>query len=135
MESIDLRDRDTGQRTVAHCDDDPVLRVVVTSMLESDGWRVVAEAATAADLIHVAEATQPDLCIVDVSLHGMTGIEALPRIKALSPRTKIVVLTAFEAASTDATEAGADAVLTKAELTSLTALVDELVPDRSAVRA
>lgn len=123
---IDLRDR--TERSVVHCDDDPVLLSVVTSMLQTRGWRLVGDTTMASTLIDLVEATKPDLAIVDVSLPGMTGIEAIPHLRRVAPHLVILMLTAFDAAGPDALAAGADAVLDKRNLTELEAVIDDLVP-------
>lgn len=56
-----------------------------------------------------------DLVLMDLELPGMSGIDALSRIKELRPDTKVVVLTVFEAHGTvlRAICAGADGYLAK----------------------
>ena len=63
----------------------------------------------------VAAGTPWDLALMDLDLPGMSGIEATRRIKALSPRTLVVVLTVFEEPATilEAICAGADGYLLK----------------------
>lgn len=38
----------------------------------------------------------PDVILLDVGLPGMSGIEGIPRLKELSPRTHIIMLTVFD---------------------------------------
>jgi len=67
-------------------------------------------------LAALAEATAPwDLVLMDLELPEMSGIEATRRVKALSPRTAVVVLTVFEEPATvlEAICAGADGYLLK----------------------
>src|SRR5688572_3213084 len=56
-----------------------------------------------------------DLVLMDLELPGMSGIEAIRRLKAVAPGLSIVVLTAFEEPATvlDAICAGADGYLLK----------------------
>src|SRR6266566_2214791 len=44
----------------------------------------------------LAEGVVPDVALVDVELPGMNGIEAVRRIKSLSPATRIIMLTVFD---------------------------------------
>ncbi|HEY6853049.1 MAG TPA: response regulator transcription factor, partial [Gemmatimonadales bacterium] len=62
-----------------------------------------------------AAAAPWDLVLMDLELPGMSGIEATRRVKALSPRTAVVVLTVFEEPATvlEAICAGADGYLLK----------------------
>jgi len=67
-------------------------------------------------LVALAESVLPwDLMLMDLELPGMSGIEAIRRVKAVSPRTAIVVLTVFEDPGTvlEAICAGADGYLLK----------------------
>jgi len=56
-----------------------------------------------------------DLILMDLELPGMSGIEAIRRVKGISPRTALVVLTVFEDPATvlEAICAGADGYLLK----------------------
>jgi DNA-binding NarL/FixJ family response regulator len=54
---------------------------------------VVAEVDNGRDAVRVAGETTPDLVLMDLSMPGMNGIEAIAEIKARYPKIKIVVLT------------------------------------------
>jgi two-component system, NarL family, response regulator NreC len=79
--------------TVFVVDDHAVVRSGLKLLLtrESD-FEVVAEAATAADAAARVAAVDPDIVLLDVTMPGESGIEALPRILQAAPRTKVVVL-------------------------------------------
>jgi DNA-binding NarL/FixJ family response regulator len=47
-------------------------------------------------LTALAEGVLPDVVLVDVELPGMDGIEAVRRMKAISPSTRIIMLTVFD---------------------------------------
>src|SRR5688572_29520427 len=44
----------------------------------------------------LATGTVPDVVLVDVELPGLNGIEAVRRMKAMSPATRIIMLTVFD---------------------------------------
>jgi DNA-binding NarL/FixJ family response regulator len=44
----------------------------------------------------LVDGTVPDVILVDVELPGLNGIEAVSRIKAISPTTRIIMLTVFD---------------------------------------
>ncbi|RKY00804.1 response regulator [Candidatus Poribacteria bacterium] len=52
--------------------------------LASDGW----------EALRIAGEREIDVALIDVRMPGMNGIETLKRLKALSPRTEVIVITA-----------------------------------------
>jgi diguanylate cyclase (GGDEF)-like protein len=84
---------------VVLADDRAELRATVRLALElAGGFDVVGEAGTGTEAIAVAREKQPDLLLLDVLMPGMTGLEAMPHIANVAPRTKIVILTAIDTA-------------------------------------
>ncbi len=82
-----------GPITVLVADDDAQHRALVTRILRRGGqFTVVAEATDGQDAIDLAEQERPDLVVLDLSMPRMDGLEALPRILALSPGTKVALL-------------------------------------------
>jgi DNA-binding NarL/FixJ family response regulator len=108
-------------------DDVPDLRFVVRMVLErTDRFTVVGEAGDGIEAIRLAAELQPDLALLDLTMPRMGGVEALPRIRAASPNTKVVVLSGWEShLALASTGAGAVAYLEKG--ISPTRLVDELL--------
>jgi len=76
-------------------DDDPVVRFALSAQLE-DSYRVVAVAADATEAIALAEEHRPDAALVDVEMPGGGAREAVPRIAACSPHTRMVILSGDE---------------------------------------
>ncbi len=58
-------------------DDDPIIRLDLKQMLENLGYAVVAEADDGQKAVAAARETQPDVCILDVKMPVMDGIEAV----------------------------------------------------------
>ena len=114
--------------TAVVCDDDYAARQVAAIEVREAGYEVVSEVALATDLLAVVGALRPSLVVVDVSLLGMSGIEAIPDIRRLSPDTSVVVFSAFDSAREAAMEAGADAVVDKTEVEKLGTVAAELLP-------
>ncbi len=88
---------------------------------------VVAEGASGHDAIGLAKRYRPELLLLDVSMPGMDGLEALPQVREGSPETQVVMYSGFsEVGLAERTiELGAAAFLEKS--TSLDGLVDELL--------
>ncbi len=71
-------------------DDDALMRRSVAFNLEQAGYKTFA-AANAEDGLRALEANPPDLVLLDVGLPEMDGLEAIKRIKAISPIPVIFV--------------------------------------------
>jgi AmiR/NasT family two-component response regulator len=75
-------------------DDDPIIRLDLKQMLENLGYEVVAEAGDGQQAVEQAATTLPDICILDVKMPVMDGIEAVTQIteENLAPT---ILLTAY----------------------------------------
>ena len=74
-------------------DDHELFRGGLVALLEERGINVVGEAGLAADGIRQAEELKPDVVLMDLSLPGMSGVEATQRLTAMAPPMKVLVLT------------------------------------------
>ena len=75
-------------------DDHPLTREALSSLLNAHGFDVVAEASDGAEAIESAAQLRPDLVLLDLSMPGMDGLEALPKLREAAPECEVVVLTA-----------------------------------------
>ena len=74
-------------------DDHTVMRRGLRFLLESQpDFTVVAEAADGREALQQAEATHPDVAVLDVAMPNLSGIEAAQRIAAQMPNIAIVIL-------------------------------------------
>ena len=74
-------------------DDHNIMRRGLRLLLERQaGFEVVAEAADGREAAERAEATRPDIVVLDIAMPNMGGIEAAQRIKAILPQAAIVIL-------------------------------------------
>lgn len=63
------------------------------SLLEKDAaLRVVGRAHSAAEAIERARGLHPDLVLMDVSLHDMSGFKVVPWLKALQPAPRVLLM-------------------------------------------
>lgn len=83
--------------TVVLVDDHPMVREGLRSVLEVlGGATVVGEAADGQAAIEVATRTRPDVVVMDLTMPGMSGIEATRRLVDQHPDLGILVLTMSE---------------------------------------
>ena len=75
-------------------DDHPLTRDALASLLMQGGFDVVGEAADGAEALQLATDLQPDLVLLDLSMPGVDGLTALPRLRDAAPSCEVVVLTA-----------------------------------------
>ncbi len=84
------------QITILLVDDHEVVRRGVRTYLETlPEFKVVGEAASGEEAISMVTEFIPDVVLLDLIMPGMDGIETTRRIKKISPRTQVVVLTSF----------------------------------------
>ncbi|OGO70501.1 MAG: two-component system response regulator [Chloroflexi bacterium RIFCSPLOWO2_02_FULL_71_16] len=103
-----------AQKTVLVADDDAAIRSLLRQVLQDEGY-VVQEAATGVEVVDKVKENGPDLVIMDVRMPELDGIEALSRVKATSPKTSVLIMTAFGSsnAAIRAMELGAFDYVTK----------------------
>lgn len=74
-------------------DDHTVMRRGLRLLIESQPeFSVVAEAADGRQAVQQAEATMPDVAVMDIAMPNLSGIEAAQRIATAQPNTAIVIL-------------------------------------------
>lgn len=77
-------------------DDVPLFRAGLTSALRDAGFDVVGEAETAEGAVAKAESLQPDLVLLDVLMPGLSGLEVVEKLTAVSPDSHVILLTGSE---------------------------------------
>ena len=80
------------------CDDVPELRTLLRFGLEEDQrLKVVGEAGNAREAIAAIATLQPDVVLLDLSMPGMDGLEALPLVRSAAPAAAVIVFSGFAA--------------------------------------
>ena len=108
--------RRTGAVRVLLVDDHALLRAGMARLLDlADDVTVVGSAGSGAEGLELAAALRPDVVLMDLSMPGMSGVEATRRLLAARPETAVVVLTSFADPDLviDALDAGAIGYLLK----------------------
>src|SRR6266508_721012 len=75
-------------------DDHPLTRSALSGLLTQHGFDVAGEASDGGEAIEAAGRLQPDLILLDLSMPGIDGLDALPRLREAAPDCEVVVLTA-----------------------------------------
>jgi two-component system, NarL family, nitrate/nitrite response regulator NarL len=75
-------------------DDHPLTREALAALLEQHDFGVVGQAGEGEQAVHLARQLLPDLVLLDLSMPGLNGLEALPRLREAAPDCEVVVLTA-----------------------------------------
>jgi DNA-binding NarL/FixJ family response regulator len=131
---VEGRSRTGDAIAVVLCDDVPQLRVLLRFALEEHGdITVVGEAGDGATGVEMVRDMRPDAVLLDLSMPGMDGLEAIPRIRAASADAAIVVFSGFaaERMSAEALRLGADRYIEKgAPLEHVRGVVREAVDAR-----
>ncbi len=88
-----------GPPTIVVVDDAPDVRTLLKTRLRLSGrLDVVGEGADGYDAVELARQHHPSLMLLDVSMPGRDGLAALPLVLDVSPTTRVVMFSGFDAA-------------------------------------
>jgi DNA-binding NarL/FixJ family response regulator len=98
-------------------DFEPFRRFVSAMLQKQPGLQVIDHVRDGLEAVRKAEELQPDLILLDIGLPSLNGIEAARRIRCVSPRSKILFLSANDSADVarEALGTGANGYLIKAD--------------------
>jgi DNA-binding NarL/FixJ family response regulator len=116
-------------------DDHDSVRKILAAILSEYGLEVIAVCSNGREGVDVARDLEPDAVVMDVRMPVLDGIAATREIKQVSPKTRVVLLTAYEEDDlrTAALAAGADDfVLKGVSGRELAALVRKQAPCEAA---
>jgi DNA-binding NarL/FixJ family response regulator len=97
-------------------DDQTMIRAGFRSILSKDAeFSVVGDGGDPRLAIDAIADKKPDVVLLDISMPGLSGIDALPLIRKAHPRVKVIMLTHHEGETfvEQALRAGADGYLSK----------------------
>lgn len=78
-------------------EDDSIIRNAFVTLIQQDKkYQVVNAYGDAESAIKNLKSDEPDICLMDIELPGINGIVAISRIKAILPKTQVVVVTVYE---------------------------------------
>lgn len=77
------------------CDDSPGLRItLVRALAYLEDMKVVAEASDGNEAVRATQQAEPDVILMDHAMPGMSGADAVRRIRELGIETPVLMLTA-----------------------------------------
>jgi len=97
-------------------DDQAMIRAGMRSILDAtDGFEIVGECGDARTAIASFEELDPDVVLLDITMPGLSGLDAIAPLRKLRSRVRIVILSHHEGETfvEEALKAGADGYLSK----------------------
>ena len=102
--------------TIVLIDDQAIIRAAFRSLIERiPGLTVIGDAGDARSGIELVGRVRPDLVVLDITMPGLSGIDAVAPLKKASPHTKVLMASQHEGRKfvQQALQAGADGYLSK----------------------
>lgn len=98
-------------RRIVLADDHVLIRRGLKKVIDGQPFlQVVGDVGDGVELLNVLEEDCPDIILLDISMPNMRGIDAIPQVKKLCPKVKILILTMHSSREflVNAIRAGAD---------------------------
>jgi two-component system, NarL family, nitrate/nitrite response regulator NarL len=77
-------------------DDHPLVREGIRGALSVPGFVVIADVGSAEEALAIAREEQPDVVVMDITLPGMNGIEAVEALRRERPGTRVLMLSVHD---------------------------------------
>ncbi len=85
----------TARKRILVVDDEPEIRQMLAEYLQGKGFEVL-EADGGREALQRISEFGPHIVLLDIAMPGMTGVETLRRIKAMSPETPVVMVSGID---------------------------------------
>lgn len=101
-------------------DDHPLVREGIRGALSVPGFVVIADVGNAEEALGIARAEHPDVIVMDISLPGMSGIDAVEALRRERPGARVLMLSVHDHPEyvLESVRAGASGYLRKDSLPS-----------------
>ena len=113
-------------------DHELIRRGLVSALSERPEWTIVAEAADGRQACELAARLTPDIAVLDLTMPELNGLDVTRQIRASTPKTRILIVTAHESEQLirDVLDAGAMGYVLKSDagrvlVQAMEALLDE----------
>ena len=112
------------------CDDDRMTRQVVRGLLADAGFEVIGEVDMAVAALDLVSVTRPDVLVLDVNMPGLSGVDIIRDVRERTPKTEIIVISAYDIDDLDEDELDVAAVLAKTDLVRFDEILSSVMTDR-----
>lgn len=122
---------DAPQVKIVLIDDQAIVRAAFKALLNAvDRFEVIGDAGDARKGVELVGELKPDVVIMDITMVGLSGLDAVAPVKRASPRTRVLMASQHEGMKfvQQALQAGADGYLSKdSEPAELSLAIDSIV--------
>lgn len=111
-----MSDATSSDKTVFLVDDHTMTRAGMRSLVgDLPGFTVVGDSGDARRAIEAIDRSRPDLVLLDITMPGLSGIDAISQIRDVHPKVRILMLSHHEGETfvDQSLKAGADGYLSK----------------------
>ena len=74
-------------------DDHVMVRQGLKALLEREKYKVVGEASDGLEAVQLAKSLHPDLCLLDLAMPNLNGMDCAREVLKDAPRTRVIILT------------------------------------------
>ncbi len=103
---------ETRQYTILVVDDEENIRWLYKEELEDEGYRIAA-AASGEEALDLVSELKPDLVIMDIKMPGISGVDALIKIKEIDKNIPVIICSAYSDYKQDFSTWASDAYIVK----------------------
>ena len=103
---------ETRQYTILVVDDEENIRWLYKEELEDEGYRIAA-AASGEEALDLVSELKPDLVIMDIKMPGISGVDALIKIKEIDKNIPVILCSAYSDYKQDFSTWASDAYIVK----------------------
>jgi len=105
---------------VVLADDHTLVRQALKSLLEREGFQIVAEASDGREALRQVQILNPDIAVMDITMPILNGLDAARQMRNSSPKAKTILLTQHDEEQyvSEALEAGVKGYVLKSQVAS-----------------